>query len=30
MIELKIAILIALMTAFLLGMRVGAKPASDK
>ncbi|TWA98688.1 hypothetical protein FBZ96_105366 [Bradyrhizobium stylosanthis] len=30
MIELKIAILIALVTALLLGMRAGAKPASDK
>jgi hypothetical protein len=30
MIELKIAILIALMGALLLGMRVGSTPASDK
>jgi len=30
MIELKIAILVALMSALLLGMRVGATPASDK
>ncbi|MCS3727091.1 hypothetical protein FHR88_002125 [Bradyrhizobium betae] len=30
MIELKIAILVALMTALLLGMRITATPASDK
>lgn len=30
MIELKIAILVALMGALLLGMRFGATPASDK
>lgn len=30
MIELKIAILVALMDALLLGMRIGAAPAPDK
>lgn len=30
MIELKIAILVALMGALLLGMRIGASTASDK
>ncbi len=30
MIELKIAILVTLMGALLLGMRIGAAPASDK
>jgi len=29
MVELKIIIMVALMGALLLGMRVGAKPASD-
>lgn len=30
MIELKIAILVALMAALLLGLRAGATPSSDK
>lgn len=30
MIELKIAILVALMGALLFGMRIGATPASDR
>ncbi|MCS3927388.1 hypothetical protein ABIB94_001526 [Bradyrhizobium sp. JR7.2] len=30
MIELKIAILVAVMGALLLGMRIGAAPATDK
>lgn len=30
MIELKIAVLIALMTTLLLGMRIGAAPSPDK
>lgn len=30
MIELKIAILVAVMGALLLGMRIGVAPASDK
>jgi hypothetical protein len=30
MIEFKIAILVALMSALLLGMRIGAAPAPDK
>jgi hypothetical protein len=30
MIELKIAILVALLGALLLGMRIGAAPAADK
>lgn len=30
MIELKIAVLVALMATLLLGMRIGAAPTSDK